>query len=174
MQANHVAPSYLTRSITRSLGAELTASSLIMMISSPGISLPSDGPPANAPKHNHYKTAAFSIHLCDWCNLTTFCSLAFAPSHVNRNVQQGFFTWRDWANHHRFLAACYKSKAKHRVASHVHLSGGWWHELVPVQANLLQRAALGDVADGEEEQSDQCMCFDRSVDCDVTANQTCQ
>ncbi len=39
--------SYLTRSITLSLGAELTGSSLIMMISSPGISLPSDGPPAN-------------------------------------------------------------------------------------------------------------------------------
>lgn len=38
--------SYLTRSITLSLGAELTGSSLIMMISSPGISLPSDGPPA--------------------------------------------------------------------------------------------------------------------------------
>lgn len=39
--------SYLTRSITLSLGAELTGSSLIMMISSPGISLPSDGPPAD-------------------------------------------------------------------------------------------------------------------------------
>lgn len=39
--------SYLTRSITLSLGAELTGSSLIMMISSPGISLPSDGPPVN-------------------------------------------------------------------------------------------------------------------------------
>lgn len=39
--------SYLTRSITLSLGAELTGSSLIMMISSPGISLLSDGPPAN-------------------------------------------------------------------------------------------------------------------------------
>lgn len=38
--------SHLTRSITLSLGAELTGSSLIMMISSPGISLPSDGPPA--------------------------------------------------------------------------------------------------------------------------------
>lgn len=36
---------YLTRSMTRSLGAELTASSLIMMISSPGISFPSEGPP---------------------------------------------------------------------------------------------------------------------------------
>lgn len=38
---------YLTRSMTRSLGAELTGSSLIMMISSPGSSFPSDGPPAN-------------------------------------------------------------------------------------------------------------------------------
>lgn len=37
---------YLTRSITLSLGAELTGSSLIMMISSPGMSLPSEGPPA--------------------------------------------------------------------------------------------------------------------------------
>ena len=37
---------YLTRSMTRSLGAALTASSLIMTISSPGMSLPSEGPPA--------------------------------------------------------------------------------------------------------------------------------
>lgn len=36
---------HLTRSMTRSLGAELTGSSLIMMISSPGNSFPSDGPP---------------------------------------------------------------------------------------------------------------------------------
>lgn len=33
--------------MTRSLGAELTGSSLIMMISSPGSSFPSDGPPAH-------------------------------------------------------------------------------------------------------------------------------
>lgn len=39
--------SYLTRSMTLSLGAELTGSSLIIMISSPGISLPSEGPPVN-------------------------------------------------------------------------------------------------------------------------------
>lgn len=37
---------YLTRSMTRSLGAALTASSFIMTISSPGMSLPSEGPPA--------------------------------------------------------------------------------------------------------------------------------
>lgn len=38
---------HLTRSMTLSRGAELTGSSLIMMISSPGSSFPSDGPPTD-------------------------------------------------------------------------------------------------------------------------------
>lgn len=38
---------YLTRSMTLSLGAVLTGSSLIIMIWSPGISFPSEGPPAD-------------------------------------------------------------------------------------------------------------------------------
>lgn len=51
--------SYLTRSITLSLGAELTGSSLIMMISSPGMSLPSDGPPV----HTHAKHVRYNYIL---------------------------------------------------------------------------------------------------------------
>lgn len=54
-------------------------------------------------------------------------------------------TWCDWADHHRFFTACHESKAKHRVPSHLHLPGHRWHKLVPVQANLLQGAALGHV-----------------------------
>lgn len=63
------------------------------------------------------------------------------------NKQLGLFTWCDWADHHRFLTACHKSKAKHWVSSHLHLPRHWWHELVPVQTNLLQGAALGDVTE---------------------------
>lgn len=44
---------HLTRSMTRSLGAELTGSSLIMMISSLGNSFPSDGPPSHRNTHTH-------------------------------------------------------------------------------------------------------------------------
>lgn len=75
-------------------------------------------------------------------------SWKFTPVNKSSNIQLGFFTWRDWANHHRFLAACNKSKAKHWVPSHLHLSGSWWHKLVPVQTDLLQGAALGDVTVG--------------------------
>lgn len=87
MKLNNIALSYLTRSITLSLGAELTGSSLIMMISSPGMSLPSDGPPANAQKHNRFKPFCFWQHwwitfvfVPKWCNLTTFSSFLFSCS----------------------------------------------------------------------------------------------
>lgn len=53
--------------MTRSLGAELTASSLIIMISSPGISFPSDGPPANM------HTRAQNAHECTGTQSHTDC-----------------------------------------------------------------------------------------------------
>lgn len=53
---------YLTRSITLSLGAELTGSSLIMMISSPGVSLPSEGPPADT-QHKWREAAKRCVRL---------------------------------------------------------------------------------------------------------------
>lgn len=54
---------YLTRSMTLSLGAELTGSLLIMMISSPGTSLPSDGPPANTPNFRRWNCTQWSQFL---------------------------------------------------------------------------------------------------------------
>lgn len=59
---------YLTRSMTRSLGAALTGSSLIITIWSPGISLPSEGPPENTQEWSavektiHKPTKIPSIH----------------------------------------------------------------------------------------------------------------
>lgn len=59
--------------------------------------------------------------------------------------RRGPLTWCDWADHHGFFTACHESEAKHRVPSHLHLPGRWWHKLVPFQADLLQGAALGHV-----------------------------
>lgn len=53
---------YLTRSMTRSLGAELTGSSFIMMISSPGSSFPSDGPPTNIQTHANKQQLIKALH----------------------------------------------------------------------------------------------------------------
>lgn len=53
---------HLTRSMTRSRGAELTGSSLIMMISSPGSSFPSDGPPTHTLTHTQWTWTSDSVH----------------------------------------------------------------------------------------------------------------
>lgn len=52
-------------------------------------------------------------------------------------------TWRDRADHHRFLASRHKAEAQHRVPSHFHQARGRGD---PIQVNLLQGAALGHLA----------------------------
>lgn len=54
---------YLTRSMTLSLGAALTASSLIITIWSPGISLPSEGPPGDRWQQNTQVRIPLATHL---------------------------------------------------------------------------------------------------------------
>lgn len=61
-------------------------------------------------------------------------------------VHLGHFTWCNRTHHHRFFTPCYKAKTEHWVSSHLHLPGCWWHNPVSVQPNLLEGAALGDVA----------------------------
>lgn len=78
--------------------------------------------------------------------------------YIKATVQLGHFTWCDWADHHRFLTACHKAKAKDWVSSHLHLPGRWWHKFVSVQANLLQGAALGDVTVRMINMNMKCFC----------------
>lgn len=79
--------------MTLSLGAELTGSSLIMMISSPGISLPSDGPPEQT--HQEFKWNKPSVEISQFLKvlMSVYWALITSMSHQHeRHPERGFLS----------------------------------------------------------------------------------
>ena len=70
------------------------------------------------------------------------------PQSIMGDVGGGWVrpTWRDWTDHHGFLAPRHKAEAQDWVSSHFHQAGGGGHQLQSIETHLLQRAALGHLA----------------------------